>query len=109
MVDDNVAAAEGLGALLRLVGHDVSVAFGGEEAVKVAKSFIPDVILLDIGLPGMDGYEVIKKLKELEVTALFVALTGYGQEEDKRKTRNAGFAHHLVKPVGLADLQAILG
>ena len=109
VVDDNEAAAEGLGTLLRLVGHEVMVAFGGEEALTAAKSFVPDVILLDIGLPGMDGYEVIKRLKLLEVKALFVALTGYGQDEDKLRTKTAGFAHHLVKPVGIRELQEILG
>ena len=109
VVDDNEAAAEGLGTLLRLVGHEVKVVFGGEEALGAAKSFMPDVILLDIGLPGMDGYEVIKRLKLLEVKALFVALTGYGQDEDKMRTKKAGFAHHLVKPVGIKELQEILG
>ncbi len=109
VVDDNEAAAEGLGTLLRLVGHEVKVVFGGIEALGAAQSFVPDVILLDIGLPGMDGYEVIKRLKQLEVKALYVALTGYGQDEDKLRTKRAGFAHHLVKPVGIRELQEILG
>jgi CheY-like chemotaxis protein len=86
------------------------VAYAGEEAVETARIFCPDLVLLDIGLPGMNGYDVARKLREeLSHRSLaLVALTGYGQEEDKRRAREAGFDAHLVKPVNFQLLEAIL-
>ena len=108
MVDDNVDAAKSLARLLaRLYGQEVRVAHDGPEALDVAGEFRPEVVLLDIGLPGMDGNEVARRLRErpeFEET-LLVALTGWGQESDVERSRAAGFDHHLVKP---ADPEAIL-
>src|SRR6202035_1696475 len=101
IVDDNVDAAESLAMLLRLWGHEVAVAHDGPGALRAAETQPPEVALLDIGLPGMDGYELARRLRPqpgLERTVL-VALTGWGQEEDRRRSQEAGFDHHLVKPV----------
>jgi PAS domain S-box-containing protein len=100
VVDDNHDAAIGLSTWLGLLGHDVRVAHDGETALDVATKFRPDLIFLDIGMPGMDGYEVARRVRltpGLEQTNL-VALTGWGQQEDRRRTSEAGFNHHLVKP-----------
>ncbi len=101
VVDDNTDAAETLGLLLRLTGHDVRVAFEGQTAISTAREFLPELIFLDIGMPGMDGYEVARRLRrEVELRGVvLVALTGWGQEEDRRRSQEAGFNHHLVKPV----------
>ena len=110
VVDDNEDAAETLSEMLRLMGHTVETAHDGAAALKAAAAFKPAAVLLDIGLPGMSGYEVAGKLRdELGLTdAVLVALTGYGQEEDHARSRAAGFAHHLVKPAALADITRIL-
>jgi CheY-like chemotaxis protein len=109
VVDDNVDAARSLARLLtRLYGQEVRVAHDGPEALAVAEDFGPEVVLLDIGLPGMDGNEVARRLRrkpEFERT-LIVALTGWGQEADVARSREAGFDHHLVKP---ANPDTILG
>ena len=110
VVDDNVDAAESLAMLLRLWGHEVAIAHDGPAALKVAESAPPTIALLDIGLPGMDGYELARNLREqggLEHTVL-VALTGWGQQEDRRRSASAGFDHHLVKPVDLSALRDVL-
>jgi PAS domain S-box-containing protein len=101
VVEDNVDAAESLAALLRLWRHDVQVVHDGLEAIEAARRQQPEVVLLDIGLPGLDGYQVARKLRD-EVGldhALLVAMTGYGQPEDRRRSREAGIQHHFVKPV----------
>ncbi|HEX6363760.1 MAG TPA: PAS domain S-box protein, partial [Albitalea sp.] len=101
VVDDNVDAVESLAALLNLSGHHVVAAHEGRDALRLAADDPPDLVLLDLGLPGMDGYEVARRLRALpglETTRL-VAMTGYGQEEHKRATGRAGFDAHLVKPV----------
>jgi PAS domain S-box-containing protein len=110
VVDDNVDSAESLAVLLRLYGHDVRLAHDGEAALEEARSFRPDVMFLDIDLPKMDGYEVARRLR-LEPTMgglTLVAMTGYGQEEERRRTREAGFHSHLVKPVDFDMLQELL-
>jgi PAS domain S-box-containing protein len=110
VVDDNTDAADTLAMLLRVMGHDVQTAADGLSALNVARSYRPQVVLLDIGLPRMDGYEVARRLRRepgLENVVL-IALTGYGQEEDKRASQEAGFQQHLVKPVSPDDLQMIL-
>ena len=86
------------------------IAHEGPAAVEEAVRFRPEVALLDIGLPGMNGYEVARQLREKEGLSetVLIALTGYGQEEDRRQAQDAGFAHHLVKPVDLDRLQALL-
>ncbi|HSK76429.1 MAG TPA: chemotaxis protein CheB [Thermoanaerobaculia bacterium] len=101
VVDDNEDSAESLALLLRLRGHEVKVAYNGPEALDTAGSFYPEAVLLDIGLPGLDGYQVASRLRQRprNAKALLVALTGYGQEDDQRLAREAGFDHHLTKPV----------
>jgi two-component system CheB/CheR fusion protein len=101
VVDDNTDTAESLAMLLRLKGHEVRIAYDGPAALETARSFQPEVVLLDIGLPGLDGYQVATRLRRRRRTAgsLLVALTGYGQEEDKLRAQDAGFDFHLTKPV----------
>ena len=101
VVDDNVDSAESLALLLRLKGHEVEVAYDGPGALETAGSFHPEVVLLDIGLPGLDGYQVASRLRRRRRTAktLLLALTGYGTEEDHLLSQQAGFDHHLTKPV----------
>ena len=110
VVDDNVDAAAVLAALLRLLGHEVTLAHDGPAALAAAAAAPPDLVLLDIGLPGMDGYAIAARLRAAGHTrAALVAVTGYGREDDVRRSRDAGFDHHLVKPVSLAELQRICG
>jgi len=101
VVDDNVDSAESLALLLRLKGYVVEVAYDGPGALKTAGSFHPEVVMLDIGLPGLDGYQVAARLRRRRRTAkaLLLALTGYGREEDELRSQQAGFDHHLTKPV----------
>jgi PAS domain S-box-containing protein len=108
IVDDNVDAAVALGQLMRILGHEVALAKDGPSALTAAAAVPPDLILLDIGLPGMDGYEVAARLRAAgHGHAALVAITGYGRQEDARRSRDAGFDHHLVKPIDLAQLQKI--
>ena len=108
VVDDNVDAARALEHLLKLLGHRVAVAHDGPAALAAAAAAPPELVLLDIGLPGMDGYAVAARLREAGHTAAaLVALTGYGQEDDLRRSTAAGFDHHLVKPVDFATLKRI--
>ncbi len=101
VVDDNQDAADSLAMLLRLQGHEVRVAYSGMAALEMTKTYSPDVVLLDIGMPGMDGYEVARRLRQTPGlgNVMLAALTGWGQKEDRRRTAEAGFDHHLVKPV----------
>jgi signal transduction histidine kinase/ActR/RegA family two-component response regulator len=110
IVEDNLDAAETLADLLEHWGLEVRVACNGTAAIEAAREEPPGVALVDIGLPGMDGYEVVRRLREQAGLdqALLVALTGYGQEEDRRRARQAGFHVHLTKPVDLAELQRLL-
>jgi len=109
VVDDNEAAAESLRELLQIGGHVVHTAHDGRSALEIAKKIMPDVVLLDIGLPGMDGYDVARELRNsLGSRVSIIAITGYGQDEDKQKTKKAGFDHHLIKPVRYVLLQSIL-
>jgi PAS domain S-box-containing protein len=106
VVDDNVDAAETLHLLLKSLGHETCVANDGVKALKMAKEFRPDIVLLDLGMPGMDGYETARRLAALKKDQTFriVAVSGWGQAADRQKSRDAGFDLHLVKPVGLEDL-----
>ena len=110
VVDDNVDAAETMVMLLDLSGHDARAAFGGQEALDLALSFRPDVVFLDIGLPGMNGYEVARRLLTYPETASakLIALTGWGTEDDIRKSKMAGFHAHLTKPVDPEAVEALL-
>jgi PAS domain S-box-containing protein len=108
VVEDNTDTAAVLAQLLRLLGHQVTLAHDGPTALTAAAATPPDLVFLDIGVPGMDGYAIAARLRESGHTrAALVALTGYGRDEDLRRSREAGFDHHLVKPVDLAQLQRI--
>jgi PAS domain S-box-containing protein len=110
VVDDNRDAAESLAMLLRTTGADVHVAHDGPAALEEFELREPRIVLLDIGMPEMDGYEVARRLREISnpQRVAIVALTGWAQNEDRQRVRDAGFDHHLVKPVELASLQALL-
>jgi CheY-like chemotaxis protein len=110
VVDDNVDAAQSLAEILRLMGAEVSVAHDGAHALELAQSMAqPDIVLLDIGLPGMDGYATAREWRRrFGKSAKLHALTGYGSADDKRRTAQAGFDGHLVKPVTFEQLQALL-
>jgi CheY-like chemotaxis protein len=111
VVDDNVDAAESLALLLSLEGREVRVAYDGPAALSAASDFRPEMVFLDLGMPGMDGYEVARRLREQPELrgAVLVALTGWGEAEDRERSQQAGFDHHLVKPAQLAKLQHLLG
>jgi PAS domain S-box-containing protein len=109
VVDDNVEAAQTLRELLELLGHHVALAEDGPGALRAAAATFPELVLLDLGLPGMDGYAVAARLREAgHRHAVLVALTGYGQERDRQRSKEAGLDHHLVKPVDLDVLEEIL-
>jgi signal transduction histidine kinase/CheY-like chemotaxis protein len=111
VVDDNIDAAESLGTMLAYSGHDVRVAHGGVEALSTAREFSPNVMILDLGMPEMDGYAVARAVRsdpKIAATRL-IALSGYGQAEDRRRTADVGFDEHLVKPVEHDVLNAALG
>jgi CheY-like chemotaxis protein len=108
LVDDNQDAADMLAELLRVMGHDVTVAHDGPSALAAEWGMTPAVALLDIGLPLMDGYELARQLRSRHPQMRLVALTGYGQESDRIQSRNAGFDAHLVKPVDLPALNEVL-
>jgi PAS domain S-box-containing protein len=110
VVDDNRDATETLELLLQLWGHEVQSALNGPEALSRAEEFRPEVILLDIGLPGMSGYEVARRLRDLPGfrDVFIVAVTGYGQDSDRLRSQEAGFGHHLVKPVQPEVLQELI-
>ncbi|MDG3008329.1 PAS domain-containing hybrid sensor histidine kinase/response regulator [Paludisphaera mucosa] len=108
VVEDNPDAALGLAMLLEASGHEVATAYDGPSAVELARSVRPDAVLSDIGLPGMDGYEVARRLRGDGAGALLIAISGYGQEEDRRRSREAGFDHHFIKPVDYESLSELL-
>ncbi len=110
VVDDNKDAADSLAILLRLWGHETAVALDGPTALELATTFQPETVLLDIGLPGMDGYEVARRLRQRTdlPQLLLIAVTGYGQQEDQKRSREAGIDHHLVKPIEARKLQLLL-
>ncbi|MFA7097820.1 MAG: response regulator, partial [Gammaproteobacteria bacterium] len=109
LVEDSPDVAESFAALLRMMGHKVQVAPNGDTGLEAARTFRPNVAFLDIGLPGMDGYELAQRLRsEYADTLPLVALTGYGQEEDRQRAREAGFDYHLLKPVRIEELEQVL-
>jgi two-component system CheB/CheR fusion protein len=110
VVDDNRDSADSLAMLLRLLGHDVRTVNDGRQSLSVAAAYRPDLVLLDIGLPGMDGLTVARHLRSQPelAGAVLAALTGYGSDEDRRQAQAAGFNHHMVKPVNFEALQELL-
>jgi len=110
IVDDNCDGADSLSEILRVMGHDTRTAYDGQEGVDVAGAFQPDVLLLDIGLPKLNGYEVCRRIREQSwgKGVVLIALTGWGQDDDRRRSQEAGFDHHLVKPVDPEALMTLL-
>jgi CheY-like chemotaxis protein len=107
IVDDNEDAANSLAMVLELGGHETASVYTAADALRRAATFKPDVVLLDIGLPGMDGYEVAQKMRELPGLrdVRLIAVTGYGRSDDRLRARDAGFDDHLIKPVDFAILE----
>lgn len=110
LVDDNADSTEPLSLLLQSRGHDTRIAIQGEEAITIADTFQPTCVLLDLGLPGIDGYEVARRLRERPYgrELILVALTGWAGKEVRSKAAAAGFDYHLVKPVDLGELEHIV-
>jgi CheY-like chemotaxis protein len=110
VVDDNRDAADSLGMVLRMLGAHVDVVSDGPSALEAFDAKAPEVVLLDIGMPGMDGYEVARGIRARDPArrTAIVALTGWGQDTDRRRARDAGFDHHLVKPADMGVLQRLL-
>ena len=109
IVDDNQSVTSALGKLLERDGYKVETACDGETALMIAQESYPDAIILDIDLPGKNGYEIVRTLrKNLYSAALLIALSGYGQAEHKRMAREAGFDYHLTKPVLVAEIEQLL-
>ncbi len=108
--DDNKDSADSLGMLLRLKANEIRTAYDGMEAVKVAEAFRPELVLLDIGLPKLNGYDVARRIRQQPWgrDVILVALTGWGQDEDRRRSQEAGFNFHIVKPLELAALEKLL-
>lgn len=110
VVDDNEDAAASLASLLQLLGHRVGVACDGEQALRVAEQLEPEVVLLDLGIPRLNGYEICRRLRTRPWgrAATMIAITGWGQEEDRRRSEAAGFDRHFVKPVDPDELASLL-
>jgi two-component system CheB/CheR fusion protein len=110
LVEDSEDACKALSMLLKMSGYEAQTATSGQKALEVARTFTPDIVLLDIGLPDMDGYELLQQLRRLDClrNTTFIALSGRGEPEDQERSRQAGFLHHLVKPVEYASLEALL-
>ncbi|MDI1229257.1 MAG: chemotaxis protein CheB [bacterium] len=110
ILDDNESAAKTMGWMMEMMGHKVEVAYDGPEAIALAKVFKPNAVLLDIGLPGMNGYEVCRALRldPLLKNTIIIAQTGWGDEEHRKKSKEAGFDFHLVKPAGMEALKTVL-
>lgn len=109
VVDDNRDAAESLALLLEMNGHKTRIAFDGNSALEIAPAFQPDIVFCDLGMPGMNGFELAAHLRAAQPTIVLVALTGWGSEEDKRKTRAGGFDFHVTKPIAFEEIERILG
>ena len=110
VVDDNPDSAESLATLLQISGNETHIAHDGLQALEAAERFRPEVVLLDIGLPQLNGYDAARRIREQPwgKTMMLIALTGWGQEEDRRQSKDAGFDAHLVKPVDYGALMELL-
>jgi CheY-like chemotaxis protein len=110
VVDDNIDGADTMKAMLESIGNEVQVAYDGIVAIEAAAPFLPQVVLLDIGLPKLNGYEVAQRIRKQSwgARAVLIAVSGWGQQEDKARASAAGFDHHLTKPVDLEELIDLL-
>jgi CheY-like chemotaxis protein len=110
LVDDNIDFSTSLAALLRAIGHEVRVAESGAEGIRVAADFRPQFVFLDIGMPGMNGYDLARGLRRLPdgPAMVLTAVTGWGQDKDRQRAREAGIDNHLTKPVEVDSIRTIL-
>ncbi|MET0988153.1 MAG: response regulator [Steroidobacteraceae bacterium] len=110
VADDNTDAAMSLAMLLELLGHEVQAVHDGLQAVEAAQTFAPDFIFMDIGMPNLDGIEATRRIRALDLPRrpIVVALTGWGQESDRERSRDAGIDHHLVKPIELDEIRGLI-
>jgi CheY-like chemotaxis protein len=110
IADDGRDTADSLAALLTIMGHEVKVAYDGQEAVTVAATFRPDVMILDVGMPKLDGYQVARRVREEPWgrAVLLVAMTGWGRADDRRRAEESGFDRHFTKPADITELQQLL-
>ncbi|WP_165231640.1 response regulator [Aquisphaera insulae] len=110
IVDDNRDLALSLARLLQLMGYEVHTVFDGHDGLRAARAIAPHAILLDIGLPNMDGYQVARALREEGFDeTMIIAVSGYGQEEDRQRSRQAGMDHHVTKPVDVKTIASLIG
>ena len=111
VADDNVEAATSLAMLLQLMGHEVQAVHSGPDAVSAGAEHRPQIVILDIGMPGMNGYDACREMRQQPwaAEAVFIALSGWGQDEHVERARAAGFHHHLVKPVEFEVLRDLVG
>ena len=110
VVDDNADSADMVALTLQMSGHEARAAYSGQAALQIVVEYQPDFVLLDIGMPEMNGYEVARRLRQLAPTknAWLIAITGYGQDTDRQLTQEAGFDYHLVKPIDPDKLEEVL-
>jgi len=109
VVDDNADAADSLGMLLQVRGDEVRVAYDGRQALELAGEFKPQIVLLDIGMPKVSGYDVARRLREDRGDSVFIiAISGWGQGDDRKRARESGFDHHFTKPVDFEALLALI-
>ncbi len=110
IVEDNEPLAQTTGWLVEMLGHDYRLAHSAGEALKTAPDYRPDVLMLDIGLPGMNGYDLCREMRQADYLAdtVFIAQTGWGQEEHRIRALEAGFHHHMVKPIAIEALEDLL-
>ena len=110
IVDDNEASAKTLGWMIELMEHDIKLAHDGATSIEIAREFQPHIVMLDIGLPTMSGYEVCSMMRKEPVlqNSVFIAQTGWGQQEHRQRSKEAGFDHHLVKPINMQQLKELI-
>jgi CheY-like chemotaxis protein len=110
VVDDNRDAADSLAMMLKMLGHEVVVVYDAWSALEQLSRYQPEFMFLDLGMPGMDGYELARRIRQMNAHegVVITALTGWGQQDAREKSRAAGFDHHLVKPVDIADIESIM-
>lgn len=110
IVDDNAEAAQVLGMMMETLGHDCRTVFDSTKALEIAKHYKPEYVFLDLGMPNVDGYALCKQMRELPELAMtvFIAETGWSDDAHMTRAREAGFQHHLVKPIGIKEIEAVL-